>query len=595
MSGLPEIETDPSAGEGPPRGLLGLGLQWVHWLVIAVSLAVTVFAWRSTREQHEEKVRTQFAREAAQVVELVVDRMKKYEDALWGGVGAIHAGGDHLRHPQWVRFARALQIDTKYPGINGIGVIHHVPPQGLADYLADQRRDRPDYRIHPPHDRPVRLPISYVEPVGPNLEAVGLDMAHEENRFTAVKKARDSGKAQITGPIVLVQDTGRTPGFLFFAPYYRGAPTSPEARRAGFLGIVYAPFVVRRLMEGVLAASHRHVALRLLDGEEVIYDEHVPDNPQFDPEPLYRKARTIELYGRSWTFDIRSARSFHALHTSRTSIAILVVGLLADCALLALFGLLARNNRRLAEQVAHRHRAEDRLRKANKELQRTTADLRHFVQAASHDLRSPMRGIASLAEFIQEDYADLLPEEGQGFLSKLRERVARLTRLLDSLLAHARIGREAPTVAAVEVGQLLAELVEDLELPDGFTVQIPPDLPTLEADRGGFALVFQNLVRNAVVHHDRGQGTVRVGWQDAGEWVEFCVEDDGPGVPAEYLDRVLEPFERLKTGDAEGSGMGLALVRRQVRAVGGQLYLESEGRGLHAKFIWPKKQSPTGA
>lgn len=104
-------------------------------------------------------------------------------------------------------------------------------------------------------------------------------MAHEANRFGAALKARDTGKAQITGPIVLVQDATRTPGFLF-----------------------YAPFVFHKLVEGVLSKDKRQVRIQVRDGSEILYDEHSEADEAYDPDPLGRSEFSLDLYGRNWTF-----------------------------------------------------------------------------------------------------------------------------------------------------------------------------------------------------------------------------------------------------------------------------------------------------
>jgi CHASE1-domain containing sensor protein len=179
----------------------GGSLHWYHWLVVVLSIFLTVFAWYFSKKQVDEKSRIQFLRESDHVVELISERMKKYEDGLWGGVAAIQAKGGDISHQAWRIFAENLRIDTKYPGINGIGVIHYVPRGKLNSYLEKQRQDRPDYKVHPEHNGNELFPITHIEPVNINAKAVGLDMAHEVNRYTAAKKARDTGLAQITGPI----------------------------------------------------------------------------------------------------------------------------------------------------------------------------------------------------------------------------------------------------------------------------------------------------------------------------------------------------------------------------------------------------------
>jgi len=115
-------------------------LHWFHWVIVALSLLLTVGAWYFAHTQLEEKIKFQFEREADQVVALIVERMQKYEDGLWSGVGLIHTMEDDMDYPRWATFAKSLRIEEKYPGINGISVIYHVTPDRLEAYLTDQRR-----------------------------------------------------------------------------------------------------------------------------------------------------------------------------------------------------------------------------------------------------------------------------------------------------------------------------------------------------------------------------------------------------------------------------------------------------------------------
>jgi len=215
-------------------------LHVVHWIVLSLSLLLTVGAWHFSKQQIDEHVETRFRREADQVVELVSERMRKYEDALWGGISAIQVQGGDISYRGWSTFAKHLRIDVNYPGINGIGVIHNVSPDTLSSYLSNQRIDRPLYELHPRHQEAEYSPITYIEPFSANAKAVGLDIAQDANRYDAAKKSRDSGAALLTGPIVLIQDAERTPGFLLYAPFYQGGVyDSLEDRRKNITGLVY--------------------------------------------------------------------------------------------------------------------------------------------------------------------------------------------------------------------------------------------------------------------------------------------------------------------------------------------------------------------
>ena len=322
-------------------------LHWFHWLVVIFSLFLTLGAWTIAQTSIEEKAVLQFDREAQRAVELIQERMQKYEDGLWGGVAAIDALGGDISYPQWLTFSKSLHIDTKYPGINGIGVIYHVPTTSFGTFLHNQRKLRPDFKVHPEHHRPLYLPITYIEPIETNTQALGLDMAHETNRYQAAMKARDTGAARITGPIILVQDKAQTPGFLFYAPFYHGKkPQTLAEREARFAGMVYAPFVVKKLMEGTLHKEKRDVRISITDDGSMLYNEHSQEIFGFDPKPLFTKTLELDLYGRTWVFDIRSAKSFRAIAHNNQPLFILIGGILLDAMLLTLFILLANTNRR---------------------------------------------------------------------------------------------------------------------------------------------------------------------------------------------------------------------------------------------------------
>ena len=294
-----------------------------------------------------QKNQFRFDRSATQVVELLFERLQRYEDGLWRGVAAIQSKGGDISFEDWRVFAESLRIDEKYPGINGIGVVHYVTPDNLQDYLSYQRKTRPTYKLHPPHENAEFWPISYIVPVAPNAGAVGLDMAHEINRQSAGQKARDTGKAQITGPITFVQDAAKTPGLLFYAPFYAGGHQGGvQSRRKNFVGMVYAPFVMSKLLDGTLSKENRFVSLSIRDNSDVLYDDNATKTVELDPNPVFTKTMSTELYGRTWTFDIASNMAFRDASTNNQPLVVLVGGILIDCMLLALFVFLTRSSRR---------------------------------------------------------------------------------------------------------------------------------------------------------------------------------------------------------------------------------------------------------
>jgi PAS domain S-box-containing protein len=244
----------------------------------------------------------------------------------------------------------------------------------------------------------------------------------------------------------------------------------------------------------------------------------------------------------------------------------------------------------VARDVTEQRRMQEQLARQAGELARSNADLEQFASVASHDLRAPLRVVANLTEWIEEDLPGELPDKVRQHITKLHDRVARMQRLIDDLLSYSRAGRERGEIVRVDSAAMIRELVSLLAPPEAFVVEVAPEMPVFTTAKAPLEQVFRNLLGNAIQHHDRADGKVVVSCRDRGERYEFSVRDDGPGIPAESQSLVFDMFHKLKPrGRVESSGIGLALVKRIVEVHGGQVRLESEpGRGATFRFSWPK-------
>mgnify|MGYP005989486925 CR=1 FL=1 len=340
----------PELTQSSPKSLTTVTdkFHWYHWLVLAASFLLTLAAWFVSSQQNHLKMEQQYNFHAMHLIELVEERMSRYEDALWGGVAALEFSDGEINAKQWRSYSEQLSLASKYPGINGIGVIYFVKPDSLDTFLTKHQNDQPDFQIHPAHTREEFWPITFIEPLASNRKALGLDMAHENNRLTAAKHARDSGLAQITAPIVLVQDSQKTPGFLFFAPFYKGGavPSTLEERRESFIGNVYAPFIMKNLMDGTLENENRLLNFSISDGDNILYNELSADSSDFDPDPIFSENHQINLYGRTWDFTIQTSLIFRSQHNNNQPIFILIAGIVIEIMLFSLFLILVNANHR---------------------------------------------------------------------------------------------------------------------------------------------------------------------------------------------------------------------------------------------------------
>lgn len=223
-------------------------------------------------------------------------------------------------------------------------------------------------------------------------------------------------------------------------------------------------------------------------------------------------------------------------------------------------------------------------------LAETNTDLEQFAYVASHDLRAPLRAITNLADWIEEDLAEHFTEETKTYITQLRGRADRMNGLLLDLLEYARVGREHQVAERLELTSFLESIRGLVEIPEGFELRINTPVEELTTARVPLQMVLVNLISNAFKHHDGETGVVEVAVRDTGYWIEFDVKDDGPGIADEYKRRVFEMFRTLKRRDeVESSGMGLALVEKQVGALGGRVTLvDAPGRGSIFRFSWPR-------
>jgi PAS domain S-box-containing protein len=244
---------------------------------------------------------------------------------------------------------------------------------------------------------------------------------------------------------------------------------------------------------------------------------------------------------------------------------------------------------KVMRDITERRRAEQELRRSNAELALMNRELDEFVYTASHDLRAPLTGVAAVAQWILEDDRSLCPQT-RDRLALIQGRIERMQRLLNDVRDYARASRSMePVGASVSAPALVADIEATLRVPPGFTIRCDLSLQNVYVTRVPLELVLHNLIGNAIKHHDALGGSVTVSATRRDAWVRFSVVDDGPGIADEYHAVIFEMFRTLQPRDpVEGSGMGLALVRKIVGKMGGSCGIEpARGRGAHFWFDWP--------
>ncbi|MEU3186776.1 CHASE3 domain-containing protein [Streptomyces sp. NPDC006923] len=254
--------------------------------------------------------------------------------------------------------------------------------------------------------------------------------------------------------------------------------------------------------------------------------------------------------------------------------------------------------RRLADELAATQSREALLADQTRELRRSNSELEQFAYVASHDLQEPLRKVASFCQLLEKRYGDQLDSRGKQYIDFAVDGAKRMQILINDLLTFSRVGRVHDAVQTVELDRVLDGALGNLALvveESGVTVLRPDPLPTVTGDSTTLAMLWQNLVGNAVKFRRPDEpGRIVIGCtRDDDEW-HLTVTDNGIGVAPEFAEKVFIIFQRLHARDEyEGTGIGLALCRKIVEFHGGRIWLEpvTEG-GTRIHFTLPVRRDP---
>jgi signal transduction histidine kinase len=256
----------------------------------------------------------------------------------------------------------------------------------------------------------------------------------------------------------------------------------------------------------------------------------------------------------------------------------------------------------LQVEVEQRKRREDEIRILNKELvkratelETSNNELESFAYSVSHDLRAPLRHVVGYSELLQRQASSLLDEKSRRYTRTILESAKRMGNLIDDLLAFSRIGRAETKSTLVSLDQLVKEVVAEIRLDTGgrdIVWKIHP-LPVCYGDRSMLRLVIGNLLSNAVKFtRMRARAEIEIGCADGEDEVEVFVRDNGAGFDMQYVDKLFGVFQRLHLPEEfEGTGIGLATVRRIIHRHGGEVRAEGAvDQGATLYFSLPKVQ-----
>jgi signal transduction histidine kinase len=246
----------------------------------------------------------------------------------------------------------------------------------------------------------------------------------------------------------------------------------------------------------------------------------------------------------------------------------------------------------LKEEIAVRKKAEYKLAQTVKKLTVSTKELQEFTRVSAHDLKTPLRGIGTLSDWISNDYAGKADEEGQRHARMLAQRANRMSKLLDAVIQYTGLTLLDRKEERLDLNILLQEIINKINPPENIEITIESELPFLTGVHDFIQLVFENLLNNAIKFIDKPKGKIMIGCIESDNEWQFSITDNGPGIEERYHEKIFQIFQILSLRDeTENIGIGLSIVKKIVELYDGHIWIVSTpGEGSTFFFTFPKKK-----
>jgi len=564
--------------------------RFIPYSLLAAGLALTAVAVHYAHGTSTARDRYRFERAAERLRAALDNRLDSYVAMLLGGAG-LFAASDDVNWTEFRAYVERLDLQERYPGVQGIGFSRVVLPEERQEIQAAIRRHAPWFVYSGSSAGKARAhAIVFLEPQDErNRVALGYDMYSEPTRREAMDRARDTALPAATRRLRLVQEidpSSEQAGFLIYVPVYRGGlvPETIEERRARLLGFVYSPFRAWDLLRAVRnSLDLGELRFEVFDGEprERRWLHRVAGSAA---TPRFQVELPTEVAGRMWTIVARSSPEFASGSGRAFPILIAAVGLLLSVLLFSVTGTL----------VSARHRAEQRaeeLRRSEEALREAHRAKDEFLAIVSHELRTPLNAIVGWASMLRRGQ---VPADNQLHAIEIIQRnAATQTRLIEDLLdlSRAVAGRLRLELDDVEVAATVSAAVDAVRpaaAQRGVELHVgsDADLGTVRADHARLQQVVLNVLSNAIKFTPAG-GRVSVTASRVDGWVSLGVTDTGVGIPSGVLPYV---FDRFRQGDSSstrahgGIGLGLAISRHIAELHGGTIEAASAGEGCGSTF-----------
>lgn len=586
-------------------------------LLFLIGWTFSGWVYYALKQNAQESEETQFIELSNEAQQAVQHRLNVYIDALKASAG-YYTNSEVMERREWRNYVTYINIEKRYPGINGLGFIRPFTAEELQEYTkAVRAHEIPDFEIKVvPNVNPPAVDemgfqhyiITHIEPIEQNRAALGLDTASELNRQTAARKARDSGEAVMTERISLVQDGQERPGFLIYMPIYQpNMPTDNVAqRREAFIGWSYAPFVTENFLSGILGTLTNRIRFNIYDDARITDDSYVYGT-EFRESRLHKPQNfdhtsSVNLADQIFSFGWNRGLDFKTQQTHSATIAAASLAL-GTCLLVGIVVSLQGTNRRvnslakrkttellksndaLKKEVYDRKKAEAEAEQAKRAAEAANHAKGEFLATMSHEIRTPMNSVIGFSELLASSNLSL---EQKIWTNYIQSAGNSLLHIINDILDISKIEAGKLTLESIpfSIDLLISEVVGGLTTiaaEKGIFIEYNPGngIPdSLLGDPVRIKQIITNLTANALKFTTHGCVVITTEWTNLGEsgQVTIKVTDTGIGIPAEKLKSLFEKFTQVDSSTTRqfgGTGLGLAICKELTDLMHGKIEAES--------------------
>lgn len=206
--------------------------------------------------------------------------------------------------------------------------------------------------------------------------------------------------------------------------------------------------------------------------------------------------------------------------------------------------------------------------------ERQNQELNDYTHLVSHDLQSPLQSINALTSWLQNDYSELLDDNGKETIKLIRRNVEKMDTLVKGILKYSNIGRVEKEFYEVNTNEVVKKAMNTIKIPDHITISIPRKLPMVTGDHFRLEELFINLLKNAVKFNDKPVGKITIGFTDTADFWEFYIQDNGKGIEEKYFDKIFVAFQKLEN-NYKSTGIGLSIVKKIIELYKGEIWIKS--------------------